>query len=301
MLDWRAVIVPVLNEAPHAGARPRVDAQATARGRARDPGRRRRLDRRQPRHRRTHRRRGRPHPAARQPGAGAPPTRSTSACARRAGPTSPAWTRTRAIRATTSRAASSGSSAATSPASPGPNSPVGDGPTGRAVALALAEPARRRWRALPPRAARGEEDVDSGSAASGGATCSSRSAGWDEDWPVNQDAELAARIRARGGRIVCLPEMAAEYAPRSRLRGARAASTGATASTGPRPRAVIPRRLRRSHVLPPGLVAAVACAAVPVRRARPLRVAVALYGGHAAGRGLACRGGGSRGRGSRFA
>ena len=43
--------------------------------------------------------------------------------------------------------------------------------------------------------------------------------GWDEDWPVNHDSELAARHIAAGGRIVCLPALASEYVPRSTLGG----------------------------------------------------------------------------------
>lgn len=43
--------------------------------------------------------------------------------------------------------------------------------------------------------------------------------GWDEGWPQNQDAELAARILGDGGRIVCVAGMGAEYAPRDTLGG----------------------------------------------------------------------------------
>ena len=43
--------------------------------------------------------------------------------------------------------------------------------------------------------------------------------GWDEGQVRNQDGELAARLRADGGRIVCIPEMAAWYLPRNSLRG----------------------------------------------------------------------------------
>jgi glycosyltransferase involved in cell wall biosynthesis len=39
--------------------------------------------------------------------------------------------------------------------------------------------------------------------------------GWDEGWPINQDSELAARVFEHGGRIVCLPELAACYTPRN--------------------------------------------------------------------------------------
>jgi len=38
--------------------------------------------------------------------------------------------------------------------------------------------------------------------------------GWDEGWPVNQDSEMAARVLRRGGRIVSLSALAAEYVPR---------------------------------------------------------------------------------------
>ena len=41
--------------------------------------------------------------------------------------------------------------------------------------------------------------------------------GWDEESLVNEDAELAARIRAAGERIVCVPAMAARYVPRNSL------------------------------------------------------------------------------------
>lgn len=43
--------------------------------------------------------------------------------------------------------------------------------------------------------------------------------GWDEDWAINQDSELAARVLDAGGRIVSLPELAARYVPRNSLRG----------------------------------------------------------------------------------
>lgn len=42
--------------------------------------------------------------------------------------------------------------------------------------------------------------------------------GWDGAWPVNQDSEMAARVLARGGRIVCRREMGAAYVPRNDLR-----------------------------------------------------------------------------------
>jgi len=102
-------------------------------------------------------------------------------------------------------------------------------------------------------------------------------AGWDEEWPVNQDSELAARLRAGGGRIVCVPEMAADYIPRDSLRALarqywrygqyRAKTSGRH-----------PQSMRRSHVVAPALVLTLAMAAVPARAARPFRLAVAAYG-----------------------
>jgi glycosyltransferase involved in cell wall biosynthesis len=104
-----------------------------------------------------------------------------------------------------------------------------------------------------------------------------RHGGWDEGWPINQDSELAARIRKTGGRIVCLPEMTARYIPRSTLKALirqylryghyRAKTT-----------ARHPETMRWSHLLPPALVVAVvASLASPGTIRVPARVAVALY------------------------
>lgn len=105
-----------------------------------------------------------------------------------------------------------------------------------------------------------------------------RLGGWDDGWPVNQDSELAARVHADGGRIVCLPEMAAEYLPRDNLKalwrqywrfGFYRAKTGA------RHRA----SLRRTHLLPPGIVATALLALVGPRWVRRLaRLGLGLYG-----------------------
>ncbi|HEU0019222.1 MAG TPA: glycosyltransferase family 2 protein [Thermoleophilaceae bacterium] len=63
-----------------------------------------------------------------------------------------------------------------------------------------------------------EIEVQSGFAGAWRRETLERHGGWDEGWPINQDAELAARIRAEGGRLVCLPSMAASYIPRDSLR-----------------------------------------------------------------------------------
>ena len=158
----------------------------------------------------------------------------------------------------------------------GPQLAFGDQPTSRAVALALQSPlgvGGARFR----RAGGQEEDVDSGFCGVWRRDLLLELGGWDEDWPVNQDAELAARIRARGGRIVCLPEMAAQYVPRSSL-SALARQYWRYGQYRVKTAGRHPAGLRRSHVLPPGLVGVVASCVLPTRLVRPLRWALALYG-----------------------
>jgi glycosyltransferase involved in cell wall biosynthesis/SAM-dependent methyltransferase/GT2 family glycosyltransferase len=157
----------------------------------------------------------------------------------------------------------------------GPQVAVGDQPTAVAVARALQSPlgvgGARFRRADGP-----ERDVDSGFCGVWRRDLLIELGGWDEDWPVNQDAELAARIRARGGRIVCVPEMAAQYLTRSSLR-ALARQYWRYGQYRAKTARRHPGGLRRSHVLPPALVGLVAAAALPTRRGRPLRRGVALY------------------------
>jgi len=110
--------------------------------------------------------------------------------------------------------------------------------------------------------------------------------GWDEEWPVNQDSELGARIRAAGGRIVCLPEMAAGYVPRDSVRALarqywrygqyRAKTSGRH-----------PTSMRRSHLVPPALLVTLATASLPGRVGRPFRAGVAAYAAALAITGLA--------------
>jgi succinoglycan biosynthesis protein ExoA len=89
--------------------------------------------------------------------------------------------------------------------------------------------------------------------------------GWDEDWPVNQDGELAARVRASGGRIVCVPAMAARYFPRASLR-ALARQYWAYGQFRAKTSGEHPESMRRSHLLPPGLtIVAGAAVAGPSR------------------------------------
>jgi succinoglycan biosynthesis protein ExoA len=101
--------------------------------------------------------------------------------------------------------------------------------------------------------------------------------GWDEEWINDQDSELAARIRGRGGRILCLPEMEARYIPRDSLRALarqywrygvyRAKTSGAH-----------PESMRRSHLLPPGLALSLTASILPLPGLRPVaRAALGLW------------------------
>jgi succinoglycan biosynthesis protein ExoA len=93
--------------------------------------------------------------------------------------------------------------------------------------------------------------------------------GWDPDWPVNEDSELASRFQAAGERIVCLPSMAARYVPRRSLRGLfrqywrygfyRAKTAGRH-----------PDSLRRSQMFAPAVVTAFAVFALGGRPGRRL-------------------------------
>jgi succinoglycan biosynthesis protein ExoA len=153
----------------------------------------------------------------------------------------------------------------------GPQLPEGRGRWSRLVALALRTPlgtGGAGFRSLHE----GEREVDSGFTGVWRRSTLEHHGGWDEGWPTNQDAELAARIRAEGGRVVCMPEMAARYIPRDSLRslarqywryGLYRAKTSRRH----------PASMRRSHVLAPGV--ALAFAASPMSRAA--RSGVALY------------------------
>ena len=101
--------------------------------------------------------------------------------------------------------------------------------------------------------------------------------GWDEGFPVNEDAEIAARIRQRGGRIVCLPQLAAGYVPRDSL---PALFRQYWRYGHYRVKTVRrhPGSLRRSHLLAPALpLAAIAAAVGPRHVRRPARGALAGY------------------------
>lgn len=136
----------------------------------------------------------------------------------------------------------------------GPQLPEGEGDWSRRVALALST--RLGIGGATFRRGGGDEiEVDTGFTGVWRRSTLERHGGWDEGWPTNQDAELAARIRAAGGRLVCVSEMAARYVPRDSLKSlARQYWRYGTyrAKTSRRH----PESMRRSHVLAPGLTLA---------------------------------------------
>jgi succinoglycan biosynthesis protein ExoA len=157
----------------------------------------------------------------------------------------------------------------------GPQIAEGAGPWSRRVAIALGTPLG--FGGAKFRRAAGETEVDSGFTGVWRRETVVAHGGWDEGWPVNQDAELAARIRAGGGRIVCVPEMAARYVPRDSLRALarqywRYGQYRAKTSTRH------PESMRRSHVLAPGLVVTAAAAVVPGPWRGLARLGVAAWG-----------------------
>lgn len=158
----------------------------------------------------------------------------------------------------------------------GPQLAVGSGRWSRRVALALNTPlgvGGARFR----RALAEEVEVDSGFTGLWHRDLLVAHGGWDEQWLNDQDTELAARLRAAGGRIVCLPDMAASYVPRDDLR-ALARQYWRYGDYRVRTSHRHPSTLRRSQLLPPGLLlTAAAAVAAPRPVARPARVGLLAY------------------------
>ena len=82
--------------------------------------------------------------------------------------------------------------------------------------------------------------------------------GWDERWDKNEDSELASRFLRRGERLICLPSMSADYAPRDTL----------TRPVAPVPRL---RALPRPHRPPPSRLHAPLAPASPRRSSSTAR------------------------------
>jgi succinoglycan biosynthesis protein ExoA len=159
----------------------------------------------------------------------------------------------------------------------GPQLPSRDGaPWSRRVALALESPlgvGGASFRGVTE----GELETDAGFTGLWRRETLERLGGWNEDWVVNEDGELAARVRADGGRIVTVAAMGARYVPRDSLGGLarqywrygqyRAKTSGRH-----------PESMRRSHLIPPAVAVTVAAALVAPRPLRRLaRTGAAAY------------------------
>jgi hypothetical protein len=158
----------------------------------------------------------------------------------------------------------------------GPQLARGDGTWSRRVALALETPLGRGG-AQFRQAGKAEIEVDSGFTGVWPRAVLEAHSGWDEDWHNDQDSELAARIRGRGGRILCLPEMGAQYIPRDSL-SALARQYWRYGTYRAKTSGAHPESMRRSHLFAPSLALSLASAILPLgplRRAG--RSAVALW------------------------
>jgi GT2 family glycosyltransferase len=153
---------------------------------------------------------------------------------------------------------------------------VGDGKWSRRAALALTSPlgvGGAKFRRLST----DETEVDSGFTGLWRRETLLAHDGWDDDWVGDEDFELAARLREAGGRIVCLPEMAAEYSPRDSLT-ALARQYWAYGRARVRTSRRHAHSMRPSHVLPPALVLTLVAATLgPRPLARPGRAGMLVY------------------------
>jgi glycosyltransferase involved in cell wall biosynthesis len=158
----------------------------------------------------------------------------------------------------------------------GPQLAEGDSKWSRRVALALSTRLGTGGASFR-HSSEAEFDVDSGFTGVWTRATLDAHDGWDEGWPNDQDSELAARIRADGGRIVCLPEMGARYIPRDSLR-ALARQYWRYGLYRAKTSQRHPESMRRSHVLAPGLALALVGALLLPRPLRRLaRTGVAAY------------------------
>jgi succinoglycan biosynthesis protein ExoA len=158
----------------------------------------------------------------------------------------------------------------------GPQLARGEGTWSRRVALALDTPLGRGG-AQFRQANNGEIEVDSGFTGVWPRPVLEAQGGWNEDWHNDQDFELAARIRGTGGRILCLPEMGAEYIPRNSLSSLVRQYWRYGVYRVKTSRAH-PSSMRRSHLLAPSLAASAAAAILPLGPMRRLgRAAVATW------------------------
>jgi succinoglycan biosynthesis protein ExoA len=155
---------------------------------------------------------------------------------------------------------------------------IADGPSKWSRRVALALSTKLGTGGATFRQATGREvEVDSGFAGIWRRTTLQELGGWDEGWPQNQDAELAARLHAAGGRSVCIPEMTARYVPRDNLQ-ALARQYWRYGSYRAKTSRRHPDSMRRSHVLAPGMAVCMLLILLPGRAGRPARIGFLLYG-----------------------
>jgi glycosyltransferase involved in cell wall biosynthesis len=160
----------------------------------------------------------------------------------------------------------------------GPQIPRGEGVWSRRVALALetglASIGSKRW------GDGSSEEIELDTGVFTGVMPRSvleAHGGWDSGFPINQDSELAARVLAAGQRIVQLPSMGAGYVPRNSLKSLARQYYRYGLYRGKTAR-FHANSLRRSHLLAPGLVLALAGSLVLPRPLRGLaRAAVGAY------------------------
>lgn len=165
----------------------------------------------------------------------------------------------------------------------GPQIPVGADTWSRRVAMALgsrlATGASNRWDRDVQQ--HGGREVELGTGVFAGVwrrVTLDRDGGWNEGWPINQDSEMASRVLRRGGRIVSLPELGAEYTPRSSLR-ALARQYCRYGMYRAKTTLRHPWTIRAPHVVLPGIVAAAVASVAPPRTLRsPGRAVLAVYG-----------------------
>jgi succinoglycan biosynthesis protein ExoA len=159
----------------------------------------------------------------------------------------------------------------------GPQVPHGVDPGSRRISLALASPLGAGGAGFRRELAE-ETETDAGFTGLWRRETLERLGGWREDWLVNEDGELAARLRKDGGRIVCVPEMAALYVPRRTLR-ALARQYWRYGQYRAKTCRLHPESMRRSHLLPPAVTLVVAAAMLAPRRfGAPFRLGAGVYG-----------------------
>ena len=159
----------------------------------------------------------------------------------------------------------------------GPQLAVGTGRWSRRVALALATPLGRGGAGFRS-SADAEFEVDTGFTGLWARETLLAQGGWDEEWLIDQDMELAARLSKDGGRHICVPAMAAEYIPRDSL-GRLARQYWYYGWYRVKTSLRHPESMRPSHLLPPALAVTTVAAFAAPRPARALaRAGLGMYG-----------------------